>query len=117
MVYSAGAKIIDAEELKNMIEEECGSPVIEELVFLETRATENIPGKIFPCFLEAWGTEEGEEGVSFQCCVTQFAKGEYGLLRVRIHGSEIGVSKRFWDKPPTKALRDEHPFLETGVKQ
>ena len=117
MVYSENAKIIEAEELKAIIEEEYSNPTIERLMFIETKETEKVPGKVFPCYLEAWAKDElGKEGqeakLMFQICIAQCTGGNFGMLRVVINEDELGISKRIWDKPPTKGLREQYPFVE-----
>ena len=120
MVYSENAKIIEAQELKEIIEEEYSNPTVERMMFIETRERENIPGKVFPCYLEAWAydeeSKEEEKKLMFQLCIMQCTGGSFGLIRAVIHEKELGINKRIWDKPPTKGLREHFPFVE-GVEQ
>lgn len=123
MVYSEGAKVIEANELVEIIEEEFSSPTVERLMFIETKGKDDVPGKIFPCYLEAWGKEENAEvkvdpGLRFQMAIAQYYSGEFSMIRVVVLASELGVTKRIWDKPPKKALRDETPWaaVEAGVQ-
>lgn len=113
MVYSESAKIIEPQELKAIIEEEYTNPTIERLMFIEAKAKGTDATKVFPCFLEAWAEdEEDPTGLVFQICIAQCGEGEFGLVRVVVHGKEFGYTKRMWDRAPTKGLREDHPFLQ-----
>lgn len=121
MVGFENAKVIEADELKEIIEEECTNPTMERLMFIETKGKEDIPGKVFPCFVEAWGQEENAEmkvdpGLRFQMCIIQSTGGNFGMVRVVVLANELGASKRIWDKPPTKGLREYIPWaaVEAG---
>ena len=123
MVRFENAKVIEAEELKEIIEEEYTNPTIERLMFIETKAKGDIPGKVFPCYLEAWGEEENaavktDPGLRFQVCIAQSMNGEFSMVRVYILAKDLGVTKRIWDKPPTKGRREDTPWvsLEEGVQ-
>ena len=115
MVYTEGAKVISPEELKAIIDEPVqGNPTIERMMFIEARdASGN--NKIFPCYVEAYGEEENaavkvDPGLRFQICIVQSIGGEFSMVRVIVMANELGVTKRIWDKPPTKGLREELPF-------
>ena len=123
MVYSEGAKIIPVNELIEMIDEKFNNPTIDRLMFIETRSTAEVPGKVFPCYLEGYELEKTDDPdnlistAAFLCCIMQYIKGEFKMIRVRIPASKFGVSKRIWDKPPTKGLRDDYPFLDSEEAQ
>lgn len=123
MVYSRNARVIEPEELKEIIDEETTNPTIERLMFIEAKAQNSNETKIFPCYLEAWGEEENAEmkvdpGLRFQLCIVQCVGGEFALARVIVLANELGVTKRIWDKPPAKDIRDMTPFasVEKGVQ-
>lgn len=116
MVYMENAKVIDAEELKSIVDESCenGNPTIDRLMFIEARDAFG-KRKVFPCYIEAYGEEENaamktDPGLRFQICIVQSIGGEFSLLRVVVLANELGVSKRIWDKPPTKGCREDLPF-------
>ncbi len=122
MVYSEGAKQIDVQEMKDAIEETMANPTIERLMFIETRDKEGVPGKVFPFYLVAWSLEKGKTNVEadhylFKADILQSIGGAFQMVEVIINSRDFGVNKRIWDKPPTKGLRDETPWLETVVKQ
>lgn len=119
MVYSEKAKILGAEEIREMINDESlENVVVNGLLFIETRAKGDQPNKVFPCYIYAWKEEEkdGKTQLAFQADIIQFRNGEFGMIQVILHEDEFGVSKRIWDKPPTKGLRAEHPFVEAEVQ-
>lgn len=119
MVFTQDAKVLTAEEIKEMIDDESmDNVVVNGLLFIETRAKDDQPGKVFPCYIYAWREEEkdGKKQLAFQADVIQFRHGEFGMIQVILHEDEFGVTKRIWDKPPTKAMRDIMPFLEEGVQ-
>lgn len=120
MVYSEGAKILTSTELKEMIEEECNNPTIERLMFIETRAKGDQPGKIFPCYIFAWAMEPVEPGpaeaLMFKADIVQMMGGDFGMLEVVLHEKEFGTKYRIWDKPPKKNVREETPFIEETVQ-
>lgn len=116
MTYSEGAKIIEAEEIKELIDEKYSNPTVERLMFIEAKSKDGGPTKTFPCFVEAWGEEENAEmkvdpGTTFMICIVQSMNGEFGMVRVYVKANELGVTKRIWDKPPTKNLREETPWV------
>ena len=118
MVYTEGAKVIDSEELKELIDESSSNPTIDRLMFIEAKSSSG-ENKIFPCFLEAWGQEENaalktDPGLRFQIVILQSMGGEFSMLRTIVMANELGVSKRIWDKPPTKGLREDTPFSVEG---
>lgn len=115
MVCFENACVIDAEELKEIIDEEYTNPTIERMMFVETKSKGEVPGKVFPCYLEAWGEDmDGvmkiDPGLRFQACIMQSKGGEFGLVRVIIYAKDLGVDKRIWDKPPTKHRRNDTPW-------
>ena len=120
MVRTESAKIMSPEEIRDFIEDDdYDSVTVDKLVFIETRAVGDQPGKIFPCYPYAWREEENDKGeakLTFMADIIQFAFGEFGFIQVKLNEDEFGKTKRIWDKPPTKRLRDEMPFLEEGVQ-
>lgn len=123
MVCSENAKVIEAQELKEIIDEEYSNPTIERLMFIETKEKEGFPGKVFPCWLEAWGEEENaavkaDPGLRFQLCIMQCMNGEFTAVRVVVMANELGANKRIWDKVPSKHLRNDTPWaaVEEGVQ-
>ena len=131
MTFTEGAKILTPEEIKEMINDETmDNVVINGMLFVETRGNDVVPSKVFPCYIYAWREEdvpvkvnpdgkpiETKKQLAFQADIIQFRNGEFGMLQVILHEDEFGVNKRIWDKPPTKSLRAENPFLETTVAQ
>ena len=114
MVYFENAKVIEADELKEIIDEQTTNPTIERLMFIEAKAAGG-ETKIFPCYAIAWGEEENSElkvdpGLRFRIDIVQCAGGEFKMVEVVILANELGVSKRIWDKPPTKGRREYIPF-------
>lgn len=126
MIYLENAKVMDAEEIKELMDETSGdiheegsakpNPVMDRLVFIEAKA---VSGKMLvcPCFLGGYSEEPTVGPVAnrpklmFYIYIVQCMKGEYGLLQVGIKEEELGVSKRIWDRPPTKGLREETPWI------
>lgn len=121
MVYTENAKLMEVEEIKELMDEECSSPTVDRLMFIETRAKGDIPSKVFPCYFEAYGCDNSDTDAKvtvFQVCIAQSTGGQFGMVRVVVPISDFGVTKRIWDKPPKKALRDSIPWatLEGGVQ-
>lgn len=123
MVFTESAKLIGPEELKEMLEEESTNPAVERLIFVETKAKEGRPGKVFPVFVEAWTYEDENEKVkshpklAFKGVLTFVSDGEFRLVQVMIHDWELNLTKRIWNKPPTKGLRDDQPWIEDAEVQ
>ena len=123
MNYADQAKVMTTDELLKKLEEECTNPTIQRLMFIETKAHGDIPGKVFPCYLEAWRMpEEGAAAqanpeIEFGVCIVQSVHSEFGMVRVRIRASELGADKRIWNLPPGEALRNRTPFVDSGVIQ
>ena len=123
MVLTESAKMIDAEELKASIDDETAlnNPTVERLIFVETRGKDGAEGKLFPCYVDSYGYDDlkpgnGIKSIRFRCALTQYNGQEFGMVYVGIRERELGVSKRFWDKPPKKSVRDETPWIEEGVQ-
>ena len=121
MVVNNGAKVIEAEELKEIVDESTSNPTIDRLMFIEAKSSKTGESKIFPCFVEAYGMEENAEmkvdpGLRFQIAIVQSMNGEFSMVRVIVLANELGVTKRIWDKPPAKWLRDETPFAAVEDK-
>ena len=123
MVFTESAKLIGPEELKEMLEEESVNPAIERLIFVETKGKEGHPGKVFPMFVEAWAYEDENAKMkqnpklAFKGVLAYVAGGEFRLVQVMIHDWELNLIKRIWDKPPTKGLREDQPWLEDAEVQ
>ena len=122
MVYTEGAKVLDVAEIKELLEEETHNPTVDRLMFIECKTVKG-EYKILPCYFAAWWEEEPKpprvkSPIIFMAYITQAMSGQFGLVQVNISEDEIGTSKRIWDKPPTKALREETPWaiLEAEVQ-
>lgn len=115
MTFMEGARIIEPWEIKEICNEEYTNPTVERLMFIETKANEKMEGKVFPCYVESWAEAKGE--LLFKCMITQSMNGEFSGVLVIIRASDLGVTKRIWDKPPTKAIRNETAWMDTEVKQ
>ena len=110
MVYCENAKVIDPQELKEIIDEETKNPTIDRLMFIEAKAA-NGETKIFPCYLVAWGEEENammkaDPGLRFMINITQCMNGEFGMVQVVVLANELGVE--VWDEPRLLAFLAEH---------
>ena len=121
MVYSENAKVIEAEELKEIIDEQTVNPTIDRLMFIEAKAMGSNETKIFPCYLVAWGEEENSKvktdpGLRFKINIVQCLDGDFSMVQVIVLAKELGVTKRIWDKPPTKGRREYLPFAEASDK-
>lgn len=117
MIYMEGAKMLNnPQELKDIIEETFSNPTIERMMFIETKGKNGEEGKLFPCYLEEYGATEEGEILSFQCSILQSSEGLFGLVRVNLMVSDFNVTKRLWDKPPKKSVRDETPWIEEAVQ-
>ena len=118
MTFTEGAKVIPVDELRDMINEECSNPTVDRLMFIEAKSQNSTEksGKIFPCYIKAWGTDQNANVqahpiIKFWMTIVQSTAGSFGMVEVVVPSTELGVTKRIWDKPPTKGLRDETPWL------
>ena len=124
MIYYEDAKIVDAMELKNMVEMHCVNPTVEALRFIELKANGDNTTPLFPCFMEAWSEDdnpsinerEGRKWLMFKCTVIQYKDGEFETLPIYLHEKEFEIRKRVWDKPPTAALRKSKPFVYETIQ-
>ena len=118
MVYMENAGLIeDMDEIKQIVNETYDKPTIDRLMFLETLPKEGREGQLFPCYIEGYTeekTENGETKTTLRCVIIQCAKQEFGMVRVNIPQEQFNCAKRFWDKPPKKAVRDETPWVVGG---
>lgn len=118
MVFTESAKVLPVDELRDAINEECSNPTIDRLMFIEAKSQNSTEtsGKVFPCYIKAWGMDPNENVkinpvVKFWMTIVQSAAGTFSMVEVVVPSTELGITKRIWDKPPTKALRDETPWL------
>ena len=134
MVYFENARILDVEDIKEIIDEEIEAgieaekngekyktnPTIDRMMWIEANAMSGVKS-VYPCMLNGYsyiGEEpkgpvaEDKREIMFYFTILQAVKGHYGLLEVGVKADEIGVSKRFWDKPPKKSVREEYPWPE-----
>ena len=125
MICYENAKLLEAEELKTIIDDPCMNPTVERLMFIETKPKEaGEVSKIFPCYLMAWGVGRPPEGgneakLQFLACIVQSMNGQFALLNgITILAEDLNVNKRIWDRPPTKGLREDTPWVavEAGVQ-
>ncbi len=115
MVCFENAKVIEGDEIREIIEEVYMNPTLERLMFIEAKEKEpGKPTKVFPCYLEAWGLINPNDITTafVQMTIVQSINNQFQLLQVRIPIFELGVTKRIWDKPPKKSLRDNTPWIE-----
>ena len=124
MIYYDDAKILDAVEIKDILESAENNPTVDRLLFFFFLTT-GITGRVFPCFIEAWAEDDsvlfsqrndGRKWLMFKCTIVQCKDGEYSALPVCIHESDLLSQKRIWNKPPTKALMTSQSFV-TGQIQ
>lgn len=125
MVFFDDARCLEAAELKYMIDRTEDNPTVERLLFVEQRSSDGSPGRLFPCWLTAWGEEEdgtlpvrndGRKWLVFQCSVVQSRDGKFSMLPVTIRETELISQKRIWDKPPS-ACCNMNMFLSDGLLQ
>ena len=115
MVYSENARIETPEDLKDFIlSEDGGNATINSLFFIETKANEKFSNKVFPCYIHAF--TEVDEKLVFQADIIQYVQGEFQIVKVYLHENKFNTSKRIWDKPPTKGLRENTPWIEEVVQ-
>ena len=121
MVYTENARVIEPQELREMLEEEYHNPTVERLMFIEAKAA-NGQKKIFPCYVAGYHEETMKGPIAsmpeiyFLIYITQaMGNGEFGLIQVSVSSNELLCSKRIWDKPPTKALREGTPWIELNA--
>lgn len=136
MVSYNKARVISAEELKEMLDESSASqeqnevpkerqnPSLERLLFIEAKNAKGTKS-IYPCFVAGYTydrepkiPEAAEPMLIFDVYIVQCMTGKFGLLEVAIRQSELTDSKRFWDLPPSKDIREITPWavLEAGVQ-
>ena len=93
---------------------------VNKLLFLETRQTEKMPRKVFPCYIMDYAHPADDESKVYEMlvCIIQFMKGEPQMITTTIHAEEVGVSRRFWKMPPSDTYLDSlPPMLDSVVKQ
>lgn len=122
MERNANAQILTAEKLNEMLktlEISDKGVLINELRFIETRATSKFPRKIFPCYIPEWFWEdENQEQLhSITLNILQIVEGELQILKANVEMKELGRTKRLWTEPPTEELMDQNPLLDSEVPQ
>lgn len=136
MINFHKARIIEADELKEMLDESAEfdktitdkprqNPAMERLMFIEAKTAAGTTS-VFPCFVAGYAYErepkvpEAEAPkVMFDIYIVQCLNGKFGLLEVVIKQDELGNGKRIWDVPPTKDIREMTgwvPPVEAGVQ-
>lgn len=129
MIRFENAKILSPEEIVDILEEECTSPAMERLFFIETKNKDEKDEKVhvWPCFIRSYATDKPKEEVKppevvkitgFEMYIVQSMKSQFGMLQVYVKTEELGVNKRIWDRPPmSRNAREEPwvPIVEGGV--
>ena len=123
MVNYNKAGVIDAQELKEMLDEsaefdsteatkERQNPSLERLIFIEAKNAKGTKS-VYPCFVAGYAydrepkvPEAEAPKMMFDVYIVQCIKGKFSLLEVVIKEDELGNGKRFWDVPPSKDIRD-----------
>ena len=136
MINFHKARVIEVEELKEMLDESAEfdktettkprqNPALERLMFIEAKTAKGTTS-VFPCFVAGYAYEsepkipEAEAPkLMFDVYIVQCLNGKFGLLEVVIKQDELGNGKRIWDMPPTKDIREMTgwiPPVEAGVQ-
>ncbi len=123
MVSLHKAHVIDAQELKEMLDEsaefansetpkEKHNPALDRLMFIEAKSSKGTMS-VYPCFVAGYAydrepkvPEAESPKLLFDVYIVQCIAGKFGFLQVVIKEDELGNSKRFWDMPPTKDIRE-----------
>jgi len=106
-------------ELREMAEAEIvkgENPCLNRLIFVETRATEKTPRKIFPAYPASILSSE-DKGDALVLFIVQYMMGQYSTLCIKMPFSEIGVKCRFWTLPPVDAVMDALPLKDVPEVQ
>lgn len=107
------AHVIGVEELNKITDEEIVkgmNPCMDRLVFMETRATEKTPRKLFPAY--PLYMMEGKEGKVLVMVVVQYMNKMYNTCAIAQPVGDIGVKFRFWNLPPTEEAMDALPMVD-----
>ena len=95
--------------------EKGSNPCLNRLFFVETRATERMPRKIFPVYpADIIGGKDGDVLIVY---VVQFIAGQYSTACITMPVSDIGVKCRFWTLPPVDAVMDAMPLKDVAEVQ
>lgn len=121
MVCTEKAEIMSMQDIVEMMEDEnLENVTVGGLMFIETKPKGDEDSKVFAMYPVGWRVVEGEvpekDKIELQATIIQFKGGEFGMIQVVLHEDEIGKSKRIWDKPPTKGLRKDTPWVEEVVQ-
>ena len=140
MVYFENAKLLNPDDLVEQIDEEIAynedaekrreageevarlNPTIDRLMFIEANNMKGVKN-IYPCFLTGYAYDGAEptppevdnRSVIFYFSIVQIPAKHFGLLEVAIKKEEFGVTKRIWDKPPKKSVREAEPWVSQGT--
>lgn len=115
MNRTMNAQLVDLEGIKEMVDLEALNPMIDKLMFLETRPTKNMPSKIFPCYVEAYSENEPTR---LLIDIFQLRNGEYSLIQVEESSEDLGKKFVLWNGVPTNDLRGKiSPFVDSEVPQ
>ena len=107
-------------ELREMAEAEIQkgeNPCLNRLIFVETRATEKTPRKIFPVYPSGVLSGEDKDGDALVVFIVQYMMGQYSTLCIKMPFKEIGVKCRFWTLPPVDAVMDAMPLKDVPEVQ
>lgn len=109
---------LSLEEIKAIAEEEIAkgsNPCLRRMVFIETRAKEDQPRKIFPAY--PFSILPGKDGDVLVLFVVQFVMQSYNTACITISVKDIGVTCRFWNLPPTEKAMDAVPLADVSGVQ
>ena len=123
---SMAAKTLGIEELVVMADGNLLTndyrPVTDRLIFIETRPTEHMPGKVFPCYPVKTHTDKDGKVDHIAVAIIQWLDGVPCIVKAlvaRDYIVEPGTLKildnkryRFWTRIPHRRLVEANPFPE-----
>lgn len=112
------AHVISLEEIRKIAEKEIvkgDNPCLNKLVYMETRATEKTPRKIFPAY--PYTVMPGKDCDVLVLFVGQYIMKSYNTACITIPVTDIGVTCRFWSLPPTDEVMDKIPLADVSGVQ
>lgn len=112
------AHVISLEEIRKIAEEEIekgSNPCLRKMMFIETRATEKNLRKIFPAY--PYTVMPGKDCDVLVLFVVQYIMKSYNTACITIPVTDIGVTCRFWNLPPTDEVMDKMPLADVSGVQ
>ena len=106
------AHLMTLQEVRDVLNFPCLNPIVNRMIFVETRKTAKNDRKVFPCYPIRYDSEQ----CKLIFAVVQCSSDRYFFGYIDMPQEDIGVKCRFWSAPPTEEMMNEDPLPEAPAQ-